>query len=137
MTVIVDASVALKWVIMEPGSDAARRVLETETLAAPDLLFIECANVLRMKCRRGLVAAAETIAALGAIEATPIRSIATRSLAASALLIAADLDATAYDSLYLAAAVAERAVLVTADEAFFRAAAGHAMLGPHVQLLGA
>jgi predicted nucleic acid-binding protein len=41
MTVIVDASVALKWVIEEEGSQAARTLLLDEPLAAPDLLIVE------------------------------------------------------------------------------------------------
>ena len=53
MTVIVDASVALKWVIEEDGSEAAGALLLEEPLAAPDLLIVECANVLWAKARRG------------------------------------------------------------------------------------
>jgi predicted nucleic acid-binding protein len=43
---VVDASVALKWVIDEDGSEAAGALLLEEPLAAPDLLMVECANVL-------------------------------------------------------------------------------------------
>ena len=46
MTVVVDASVALKWVIEEDGSEAAQALVVRHPLAAPDLLMIECANVL-------------------------------------------------------------------------------------------
>jgi predicted nucleic acid-binding protein len=53
MTVVVDASIALKWVIEEDGSEEAGALLLEETLAAPDLLMIECANVLWAKARRG------------------------------------------------------------------------------------
>ena len=53
MTVVVDASVALKWVIEEDGSEAAGALLLEEPLAAPDLLIVECANVLWAKARRG------------------------------------------------------------------------------------
>ena len=135
MTLVVDASVALKWVINEDGSDAARALVISETLAAPDLLFIECANVLWVKARRGQVLPADAAAAFAAIEATPIRSIPTRLHAAAAHAIAFELDQTAYDCLYLAAALAERATLVTADEAFARAAAAHAVYRSAVKLL--
>ncbi len=53
MTVIVDASIALKWVIEEDGSDAAGALLLEQLLAAPVLLTIECANGLWAKARRG------------------------------------------------------------------------------------
>jgi len=36
MTIIVDASAALKWVIEEDGSEAAGALLLGEPLAAPD-----------------------------------------------------------------------------------------------------
>ena len=52
MTVVVDASVALKWVIQEDGSEAAEALLRQEPLLAPDLLIVECANVLWVKTRR-------------------------------------------------------------------------------------
>ena len=45
---IVDASVAVKWVVDEQFSDAAR-LLAGARLYAPDLLYIECANILWKK----------------------------------------------------------------------------------------
>jgi hypothetical protein len=51
--IVVDASVALKWVIEEDGSDAAEALLLEEPLTGPDLLLVECANVLWTKARRG------------------------------------------------------------------------------------
>jgi len=45
---VVAASVAIKWVIQEPGSEQAR-LLSNASLEAPDLLPIECANILWKK----------------------------------------------------------------------------------------
>lgn len=137
MTLIVDASVALKWVIEEEGSDAARRLLADTELAAPDLLFVECANVLWARSRRGQIAQADARAAMRAIEDTPIRAIPSHRHAAAAQAIAFELDQTAYDSLYLAIALAERADLATADMAFARAAMAHPLFRNSVKLLGA
>jgi hypothetical protein len=53
MAVVVDASVALKWVIEVEGSEAAEALLLNEPLLAPDFLIVECANVLWVKARRG------------------------------------------------------------------------------------
>ncbi len=133
---IVDASVALKWVLEEEGSAVARGIIETDVLAAPDLMFIECANVLSMKARRGLISNENALSAMRAIENTPIRSIPGRPHVAAAQMIAEALRQTAYDSLYLAIALAERVTFVTADGAFARAAHGAPLYAGSVRWLG-
>lgn len=135
MTIVVDASVVLKWVIEEHDSDRARDLAISESLVAPDLLYVECANVLWTKARRKLISPSQAAGAFGAIEATPIRLTPTRHHTAAALALALKLDQTAYDCLYLAVAIDERAVLVTADEAFARAAHAHDDFRQAVRLL--
>ena len=51
---VVDASVAIKWVVGEPGTAP-----EAGELAAPDLLVTECTNVLWRKQRQGEINARE------------------------------------------------------------------------------
>lgn len=133
--VIIDASVALKWVIEERDSDRAIALLEKEALASPKLLWAECANVLWVKARKGQISAADARAAFAAIDATPVSVVAGRTLAAAAHAIAFELDQSAYDSLYLAAALAERCVFVTADETFARAALAHPAYAGSVRVL--
>ncbi len=135
MTVIVDASVAMKWVLDEPGCEAAIALVAGERLAAPDLMFVECANVLWKKVRRGEIEPAAARQALAAIGSASVRVIAAQTHLSDALSIALELGQTAYDSLYLAVAVAERAMLVTADTRFAAAAQAHPSYARSVRIL--
>lgn len=56
MTLVVDASVALKWVLQEPDSDLAEALARTdETLLVPDFWLAEATNVLWLQVRRRLL----------------------------------------------------------------------------------
>src|ERR1700730_1492657 len=80
MTVIVDASVALKWVIEEEGSQAARTLLLDEPLAAPDLLIVEMRKCpLGKSSPRGPHARSRRCSA-GGNPSRPHRAIACRRL---------------------------------------------------------
>jgi predicted nucleic acid-binding protein len=48
---VIDAGVAIKWVIDEPGTEEAR-LLRRHHLLAPDLLISDCADILAKKVRR-------------------------------------------------------------------------------------
>ena len=57
-TWVIDASVAIKWVVDEPGTEQAL-LLRRHHLVAPDLLVPECANILWKKIRRGELSEAQ------------------------------------------------------------------------------
>jgi predicted nucleic acid-binding protein len=122
VSLVVDASVALKWVLGEPESERARALPGGEPLAAPDFLYLECANVLVQLARRGAMTSQDAADALEVISAAPVRRVPAGPHVHAAQRLALELGQTAYDSLYLAVALAEGAVLVTADDRFARAA---------------
>lgn len=135
MTCVVDASVAIKWVIDEAGSDVARALVLEESLLAPDFLMVECANILWKLIRRRLISRDDGRAALGALEAVPIQLLPAPAYVTAAQDIAVDLAETVYDSLYLAVALAERAMLITADRRFTVSAQRHGVYASSVRVL--
>jgi len=53
LKLVVDASIAVKWLIAEPHSHEARRLLAPRIdLHAPDFILTEVANVIWKKARR-------------------------------------------------------------------------------------
>ncbi|HVR44512.1 MAG TPA: type II toxin-antitoxin system VapC family toxin [Thermoanaerobaculia bacterium] len=117
---VVDASVAVKWFVPEIHSNAAARLLDPDiVLCAPDLIGPELANALWKKVRRGEITEAEADEILQAFEALPLETYASISLLRGAVQLAVALDRSAYDSLYLALAVANDCPLITADRKFY------------------
>jgi predicted nucleic acid-binding protein len=134
--VVVDASVAVKWYIPEDGSSAARALLDTDSvLIAPELLLAEASNVLWKKVRRGEIDGdwahvIRTQLCTGSlIEFRPLVTICE-----TALEIALQFNQTVYDSMYIALAIAENAVMITVDSRLVTALAG-TPLTPFVTLL--
>ena len=68
MTAVIDASVAIKWVVPEAGTEEAVELLGRGGLVAPDLLFAECANILWKKVRNGELQKSEALIAARLIE---------------------------------------------------------------------
>jgi predicted nucleic acid-binding protein len=59
MTLVVDASVALKWYLIEDGAEPARQILaDGDTLVAPELVVAEVCNACWLAGRRGEISTA-------------------------------------------------------------------------------
>ena len=117
---VVDASVAVKWVVHEPHSDAAAALLERSIAwVAPRLVLVEAAAALRRKVADRQLGAATVTSALAAlVDATrqgTIRLADDEQLVVQALLLAVELDHKVPDCVYLALAEREGCPLATAD----------------------
>jgi predicted nucleic acid-binding protein len=113
---VVDASVAAKWVMPEPDSGAAAALRhDGRPLIAPSLVLEEVGNVAWRRCRTGEITRDEARMALPAMIALLARIVPAWGLHELALTIAIDRDHPIYDCFYVALALRDGAALVTAD----------------------
>ncbi len=120
---IVDASVAAKWVLPEPNSDRADLLRQqANELVAPTLVVAEIGNAIWKRAMRNEISAEDGAAALRAAVNLFSTLVDMAELAEEALKLAASLRHPIYDCFYIALAQRERAELVTADERMATAA---------------
>jgi len=119
-TLIVDASIAIKWVVEEEGTEAAVDLRSRFRFAAPELLIPECANILWKKTHRGELLPDEAVLAARLLERAGINLLSMTGLLERTTSLAIDLSHPAYDCAYLAAAVQAGARFVTADNRLLR-----------------
>lgn len=116
MTIVVDASIALKWLLPEPDSIDAEGVASGDhLLIAPTLVIAESCNAVWKRLRRGQVAAEHAQLVVARLPKFFDALVADAGLAPMAMTIARALDHPVYDCFYLALAEREEATLVTAD----------------------
>lgn len=134
--IVIDASLGLKWVFEEQDSEQATAVGKGRELVTSSLFWPEAANAIATRVRRGDITRVEADDAFRDLQAAPLQ---TRRLHAegvrSALAIAHDLAHPIYDCCYLAVAMAEDAIVVTADRRFRSAAMRLPSLADRVLLL--
>jgi predicted nucleic acid-binding protein len=111
---VIDASVAIKWVIEEHGTREAMS-LRRHRLFAPELLVAECANVLWKKTRRRELTHDEARLAARLLQRADVELAPMRALLEPATELAIAMDHPAYDCAYLALAEVLSCDLVTAD----------------------
>jgi predicted nucleic acid-binding protein len=121
---VVDASVAAKWFLPsndEPLSGEALALLGRFSdgeirFIVPDLFWPELGNVLWKAVRKGRCRRESAESAISLLTQQNILTISSTTLITEAFAIATTFDRPVYDSLYVAAALASKAQLVTADE---------------------
>lgn len=132
-TLVIDASVGLKWVIDEAGSEAAVAVAVGRGLVTSALFWAEAANVLATKERRGQLDRNGLDDAWRDLARAPIQTVALGQEGARAALgLAAELRHPVYDCCYLELALARGTVVVTADRRFRALADRHPGVAGHV-----
>jgi predicted nucleic acid-binding protein len=122
LTLVVDASVVMKWYVHEPARDRALGLVGTD-LAAPDMLLAEVANATAKKVRRGEMDAEQAALVLPQVRKAVVL-LPSGSLAEAVLATAMDLRHPAYDCFFLIAAEHLDAALVTADERLIKSCRG-------------
>ncbi len=117
MTLVIDASVAAKWILPEAQSDKAVALrVQDPDLIAPSLIVAEIGNALWKSAGRGDFAKPDTRRMLEVATTHFSRLIPLQDLAGDALQLSIDLKHPIYDCFYLALAQRERAPLVSADK---------------------
>ena len=123
MKLVLDASTALKWVLVEPDSDKAIRLRDdyrvaVHELIAPDSFSLECAHSLTKKQRQGLIPDAKALWGAILLDAPvyfPIHALMDR-----AVTISVQNRHNVHDCLYVALAEREGCELLTADDRLIR-----------------
>jgi len=133
--VIIDASVAVKWLIEEPDSGTALALLGTDDLVAPSLIHAEVGNAIYKKRKLGEFADEEDLTTLPAQLASIIRTVDEVPMMSRALELSLALDHPIYDCVYLAVAEAMNDDMITADTRFLKKLARHKIVG-RVRALG-
>lgn len=138
--IVVDASVAVKWILLEQDTPQAwalyRSVADARgSIAAPPLLQSEVANTLFQRTRRvPPLDRTRAVELLNELLAMPIDYVAPDGMLERALLLAADHNLRAvYDAHYLALAQMLDCELWTADQELLTQLGGRL---PFVRRLG-
>ena len=128
--IVVDASLAVKWFLPEPGAEAAAALLlEQDEIAGPDMLAVEVhatlvrgANMIKSNRVEAETAIQRFQAMIESGEVTLIRSLPNQIERAASLAI--DLGHPLKDCIYLALAMEMGCDLVTCDARFAEKAKG-------------
>ena len=119
---VVDASVVVKWFLLEDHTGYARRLLDDSLdLSSPDLVRAEFGNVMWKRWRRGDISARAAGEALHHLGRLPLRIETSWTLLETAWTVARRFDRSFYDGLYVALAEREGCSLVTADRKLYSA----------------
>lgn len=130
---ILDASVAAKWVLPPGGEtllDQALQLLHGYEsgefqFVVPDLFWAEFGNVMWNAVRQGRLSESAALIAVETMRSRNFPTMPSRDLMADALRIAVLSGRTFYDSVYVSLALEANALFLTADERLANALGAH------------
>ena len=123
-SVVVDASVAVKWCLPSLREElvaqaeellASSRREEVQFLV-PDLFWVELANALWKAVRRNEISSNNAASAISFVRDLDIATVPSIDIVPQALDLAISHGRTVYDSLYVALAMQSKSEMITADE---------------------
>jgi predicted nucleic acid-binding protein len=115
---VVDASVACKLLLNEPGMDRASEVILGDApIIAPHFFYLEVAQVLWNAVRRNRIPAGANQKNFEAAADFQIEIVPDAEVLSEARELSARFDVAVYDGLYVALAIDRGAILATADDA--------------------
>jgi predicted nucleic acid-binding protein len=124
--IVVDSNIVAKWIIGEPDSAQAQRLipevpLKGNRLIVLDLAFVEATNAIWKLYHRGPATLDETRNFLASLLVSPVHVEPANRLLKPALENATRYDRALYDALFVALAKDLGLRGVTADEPLFNA----------------
>jgi predicted nucleic acid-binding protein len=119
VSVVVDASVAVEYLLKTEVGRGVAPMLDGAALYAPELLDAEVLAVLRREALSGRLSVARAGEAIEDLRDWPLVRLAHRGLLEDAWRFRANVSA--YDALYLAAALKCRGTVLTTDGPLSRA----------------
>jgi predicted nucleic acid-binding protein len=125
LTIVVDASIAVKWYLLDEDSPEDALALRSDfiaerfAIAMPDVARYEVANAINVARRRGRISHDGARQALSDFLAWDFAYLGGNDLILAAVAAAERVGCSLYDALYLALAESLGCDFVTADRALF------------------
>lgn len=133
MAFVIDASLAVAWLLPEEYSEVAETIIASTTTPCPvpSLFFFEIRNILAMAERWGRISTGGALIGMERVRRLPLDDAGIGG-DSSVLLLAANHVLSAYDAAYLALAINRSVPLATLDRKLAAAARkeGVSVLGP-------
>ncbi len=121
---VIDTNIVIKPFIDDPLTEKANQLFEllinpATQFFAPDLIYVECANVFCKYVRANLYTADQVAVGIKSISALPLQITSTKSLTAQAVQIGLQYGISAYDGCYVALSHQIQAPLLTLDKRLY------------------